>query len=224
MSLRKSKSKVQTQSSEISKRHDYLMKLMRGRKLHIPCPKCKTVVLNLSDHLTKSHSIKSVEERRNLMESLKDKLILSKDGLNELLEHNKSLSFLFAEKKGKISKQKLQKCDSQEVLVKKKIDFVENNFGSCLDRLRSLRFARKSTSPMQLKRTRKVRRDTGSREMEEKLNILEIRIENSIKALDFLKVNFMEKFNQLNQELRSAAEDLKSIKSDLNDSDSCLSD
>ena len=42
----------------------YLLKQMNKRKLHLPCPLCKSFVVNMSDHLAKTHLIDDFNQRK----------------------------------------------------------------------------------------------------------------------------------------------------------------
>lgn len=78
---------------------NFLLKLMNKRKLHLPCPQCKALVVNLTDHLTKTHSVKNINERRNLIDSVRSEYILNEEGVHKLLEFNKDLKNIILVKK-----------------------------------------------------------------------------------------------------------------------------
>lgn len=78
-------------SEAIEYNYNFLLKQMNKRKLHLPCPLCQSPVVNLSDHLAKTHSIVDVKQRKLLLNAVRNKYILNPTGMRELLETNKYL-------------------------------------------------------------------------------------------------------------------------------------
>lgn len=70
---------------------NYLLKQMNKRKLHLPCPLCKSLVVNMSDHLAKTHMIVDFKQRKQLLNVVRHNHIMNPTGLKELLDNNKFL-------------------------------------------------------------------------------------------------------------------------------------
>ena len=51
--------------------NDYILKAINKRKLHLSCPLCSSIVLNMSDHLLKKHSLRDRGERKNVMDQVR---------------------------------------------------------------------------------------------------------------------------------------------------------
>jgi hypothetical protein len=75
---------------------NYLLKQMNRRKLHLPCPICQSLVVNMSDHLAKTHLIMDFKQRKYLLNMVRNEFIMNPNGLKHLINNN---SFLIGEMK-----------------------------------------------------------------------------------------------------------------------------
>jgi hypothetical protein len=71
--------------------YNYLLKQMNKRKLHLPCPLCNSLVVNMSDHLAKTHLILDIKERKLLLNTVRNNYILNPSGFKQVLESNRYL-------------------------------------------------------------------------------------------------------------------------------------
>lgn len=71
--------------------YTYLLKQMNKRKLHLPCPLCDSLVVNMSDHLAKTHMIVDFKQRKVLLNQVRNTHIMNPSGLRQLIDNNKYL-------------------------------------------------------------------------------------------------------------------------------------
>lgn len=194
---------------------DILVKLMKKRKLSLPCPLCTTLVVNLTDHLIKAHSVKNPLERKNYVDSVRQKYILSTDGLNELLKYNKSLKLYLSPQNGvhleqeiiNNAKNKRKPKNLNKNEIKSNLDNLDNDF---------IQFSNDLDQNLILTPSLLDLGQNGERnDLVNRFLSVEKRINKSIEAMDLLTSNFMIKFKQINTELNMASNELNAIKASL---------
>lgn len=78
-------------SQSVSLDANFLLKQMNKRKLHLPCPLCNSVVVNMSDHLAKTHMIVDFKQRKVLLNMVRCNHVMNPTNLKQLIENNKHL-------------------------------------------------------------------------------------------------------------------------------------
>ncbi|CAF0851762.1 unnamed protein product [Brachionus calyciflorus] len=221
---------------ELNYDFNYLLKLMNKRKLHLPCPLCQALVVNLTDHLTKTHFIKNINERRNFIDSVRNEFILSEEGVHKLLEFNKALKpfVLLNNKKEDNSNEQnnidfdlLNSSNSNLEIEAKEIDasFVEENLNSNDTFEQNKSKKRKLSRPIKKPYTEtsdsnidhsiEISDSDESKKVLDKITIIESQLNQALNVLKEFRSSMNEKIDELNNKLTNTSSDLNEIKTSL---------
>ncbi|RNA06792.1 hypothetical protein BpHYR1_003885 [Brachionus plicatilis] len=202
---------------------------MNKRKLHLPCPQCKALVVNMTDHLTKTHFVKNINERRNLIDSVRNEYILNEEGVHKLLEFNKDLKNIIFPSNGETFEDELNSSAIEEFKEDESLAGEEENELSAnewenSDSSRSFK-KRKLSKPVKKPYVEVEDLDEpdvpecsstfyfeDNKEVHKKMASIENQLNEVLKQLNSFANDVNNKITELNDQLKNTSNDLNLIK------------